>query len=192
MQNDANLNTAAGGNGNPGNAGGFSEQPAYLNGPGAVNTHGGTIDVYQDNAAQTAFWSQFITGANQINNDLTAVAAGNTAGIDAFETQIQQYTRLSQSFDKSQGGLFGARFDNELLSGTEKTDPANAPAALHDSAANGVATANAAQALAPTSSPMRTTSAATTSRWEAWSRPPSGRPRRSRARPRRRGWGQGR
>ena len=148
VQNDANLNTAAGGNGNPGNAGGFSEQPAYLNGPGGVNAHGGTVDVFQDNAAQTAFWSQFIAGANQINNGLTAVAGGNTAGIAALETQIQQYTQLSQSFDKSQGGLFGARFDNELLSGTEKTDSANALAALQDIAAHGVTTANAAQALA--------------------------------------------
>ena len=139
VQGDANLNMAAGGNGNAGNVGGFTEQPAYL---------AGTISHYQDNAQQTAFWSQFIVGANQINAGLQATAAGNTAGIAALETQIQQYTQLSQGFDKAQGGVFGARFDNELLSGTEKTDAANALAALKSIAAHGVTTANAAQALA--------------------------------------------
>lgn len=139
VQGDANLNAAAGGTGNPGNVGGFSEQPAYLE---------GTIGHYQDNAQQTAFWSQFIVGANQINAGLQAVAAGNTAGIATLETQIQQYTHLSQGFDKAQGGVFGARFDNELLSGTEKTDAASALTALKSIAAHGLTTANAAQALA--------------------------------------------
>src|SRR5262249_19587595 len=48
VQNDPNLNTAAGGNGTPSSNGGFAEVPAYL---------AGTITHYQDNQAQTNFWS---------------------------------------------------------------------------------------------------------------------------------------
>src|SRR5215471_15594502 len=44
IQGDANLNTAAGGNGTAGHAGGFSEVAGYLT---------GTITKYQDNQAQT-------------------------------------------------------------------------------------------------------------------------------------------
>jgi hypothetical protein len=52
VQGDANLNTAAGGNGNPGSVGGFAELPAYLE---------GTITHFQDNQAQTNFWAAFLS-----------------------------------------------------------------------------------------------------------------------------------
>ena len=129
IQNDPALNAAAGGNGTPGTAGGFSEFPAYLNGPDGPNAHGGTIDQYQDNQAQTNFWAQFIAEANTINNQLDNVAAGNntTPGeLQALVTEIQNYQKFGASFDASQGGVFGARFDNELLSGTLLADTNNA------------------------------------------------------------------
>jgi trimeric autotransporter adhesin len=129
VQNDPALNTAAGGNGTPAAVGGFAEFPAYLNGPDGPNAHGGTIDQYQDNQAQTNFWAQFLAEANTINNQLVNVAAGNntTPGeLQGLITEIQNYQKFGASFDASQGGVFGARFDNELLSGTLLTDTNNA------------------------------------------------------------------
>ncbi len=120
VQNDAALNTAAGGNGSPGTVGGFAEFPSYLN---------GTITHYQDNQAQTNFWAQFIAEANQINNQLNDVAAGNntTPGeLHSLITEIQNYEKFGFSFAASQGGIFGARFDNELQGGTLLADTKNA------------------------------------------------------------------
>jgi trimeric autotransporter adhesin len=67
IQGDPALNMAAGGNGNPGNAGGFAETPAYLQ---------GTITKFQDNKAQTDFWAKFIAEGNVVNNQLANVAVG--------------------------------------------------------------------------------------------------------------------
>jgi trimeric autotransporter adhesin len=146
VQNDAALNTSAGGNGTPGTVGGFAEMPAYLNGAGGVNAHGGTITQYQDNQASTNFWAQFIAGANTIQGQLDAVAAGqNTtpAAINALVTEIQNYQQFGASFDASQGGIFGARFDNELLSGTLLADTNNAVHGLQ-----GIANGDTGAALA--------------------------------------------
>jgi len=120
IQGDAALNVAAGGGGDPGNAGGFSEMPAYL---------AGTITRFQDNQAQTDFWAKFLSEGNVINNQLDNVAAGNNATpgeLQALITEIQNYQKFSAAFDHSQGGIFGARFDNELLGGTLNADTANA------------------------------------------------------------------
>jgi hypothetical protein len=119
VQNDPNLNIAAGGNGTPSSNGGFAEFPAYL---------AGTITHYQDNQAQTNFWSAFVAEGNTINNQLQTVASGqaSTAQIQQLMTDIQNYNNFGASFDKAQGGIFGARFDNELLGGTLKADTANA------------------------------------------------------------------
>jgi hypothetical protein len=120
IQGDAALNVAAGGNGTPGNAGGFSEMPAYL---------AGTITRFQDNQVQTDFWAKFLAEGNVINNQLDNVAAGNntTHGeLQALITEIQNYQKFGAAFDHSQGGIFGARFDNELLGGTLNADTANA------------------------------------------------------------------
>ncbi len=145
-QNDTALNMAAGGTGNPGSVGGFAELPSYLNGPDGVNAHGGTIQQFQDNQAQTNFWATFIAEANTINNQLTGVvsAGATTAQIDALITQIQQYQQFGAAFDKSQGGVFGARFDNELLSGTLLADANNAVAGLKGIAAGDTGAALAA------------------------------------------------
>ncbi len=116
VQGDAALNTAAGGNGNPGTTGGFAEMPAYLE---------GTITHYQDNQAQTNFWAQFLAEGNVINNQLDNVAAGNNATpaeISPLITEIQDYNKFGASFAASQGGVFGARFDNELQGGTLLAD----------------------------------------------------------------------
>ena len=129
IQNDPALNTAAGGNGTPASVGGFAELPAYLNGPDGPNAHGGTILQYQDNQAQTNFWAQFIAEGNVINNQLNNVAAGNNttpAEIHALITEIQNYEKFGASFDQSQGGIFDARFGNELRSGTLLADTNNA------------------------------------------------------------------
>ncbi len=132
--------------------GGFGELAGYLNGVGGVNTHGGTITQYQDNQAQTSFWSQFIAEANQLNNTFTGIANGavqpTSAQIQSLITEVQNYNTFGASFDASQGGVFGDRFDNELLSGTLKTDSANAVAALQSIAANGINTQNSAQLVA--------------------------------------------
>ena len=116
VQNDTALNTAAGGNGNPGTVGGFAELPAYMS---------GTIAHYQDNQAQTNFWAQFLSEGNVINNQLDNVAAGNnaTAGeLQGLIAEIQNYEKFGASFSTSQGGVFGARFNNELQSGTLLAD----------------------------------------------------------------------
>ncbi|MFZ3226490.1 MAG: hypothetical protein WA230_13410, partial [Xanthobacteraceae bacterium] len=132
--------------------GGFGEFPGYLNGVGGVNDHGGTILQYQDNQPQTNFWSQFIAEANQLNNTLDGIANGTvqptTSQIQSLITQVNNYNEFGATFDGSQGGVFGDRFDNELLSGTLKTDSANAIAGLQSVEANGLNATNAAQLVA--------------------------------------------
>jgi hypothetical protein len=132
VQNDPALNLAAGGDGNAASIGGFAEQPAFLNAAGGVNAHGGTVDTYQDNQAQTNFWAQFLAEANTINNQLINVATHGVtpAAAAALITQIENYHTFGAAFDAGQGGIFGARFDNELLSGTLLADTNNAVAGL--------------------------------------------------------------
>jgi hypothetical protein len=137
VQGDPALNTAAGGNGNPGNAGGFSEMPSYLE---------GTIQHFQDNQAQTNFWSQFLSEANVINGQLQNVAAGNntTPGeLQSLISEINNYQQFGASFSQSQGGVFGARFDNELRGGTLLADTTNAVHGLQ-----GIANGDTGAALA--------------------------------------------
>jgi hypothetical protein len=129
----------------PSHDGGFASMPGFLQGTG---TH------YQDNQAQTDFWSAFIAGANNLNNALTAEANGtthlDTAGLKSLIQQVQGYEQLGASFDGAQGGVFGARFDNELLGGTLKADTNAALQALQDILHNGgtVSTVDAAQLIA--------------------------------------------
>ncbi len=147
VQGDAALSASAGNTtGNPSHDGGFAEQPGYL---------AGTIQHYQDsNLAQTDFWSAFIAGANNLNNALTAEANGtahlDTAGLNSLIQQVQGYQQLGNSFDAAQGGIFGARFDNELLGGTLTADTSTSLQALQDILANGgtVSTADAAKLIA--------------------------------------------
>jgi len=117
VQNDANLNTAAGGNGNAGHAGGFAEDPGGLT---------GTVTKFQDNQAQTNFWAAFLAEGNTINATLQKVATGGAQASAALITQIQNYQHFGAAFDAAQGAVFQGRFDNELLSGTLEADTAAA------------------------------------------------------------------
>ncbi len=137
VQGDQALNMAAGGNGTPASTGGFAELPSYLT---------GTITHFQDNQAQTNFWSQFLSEANVINGQLTNVAAGNNATpgeVQSLITEIQNYQQFGASFAQSQGGIFGARFDNELTGGTLLADTQNAVQGL-----KGIANGDTGAALA--------------------------------------------
>ncbi|CAL77725.1 hypothetical protein BRADO3970 [Bradyrhizobium sp. ORS 278] len=117
IQGDANLNTAAGGNGMPGHAGGFAEDPGGLT---------GTVTKFQDNQAQTNFWAAFLAEANTINATLQKIATGGAQASAALVTQIQNYQAFGANFDAAQGNVFRGRFDNELLSGTLEADSAAA------------------------------------------------------------------
>jgi hypothetical protein len=113
IQGDTNLNLAAGGNGNAGHIGGFAEAPGGLT---------GTVTHFQDNQVQTNFWAAFLSEANTINTHLTAIANGQEQATSALVTQIQNYQQFGANFDASQGPIFEARFDNELLHGTLEAD----------------------------------------------------------------------
>jgi len=119
VQGDANLNTAAGGNGNAGHVGGFSEMPGGLT---------GSVQRFQDDQPQTNFWAAFLAEANTINAHLTAIAGGQEQATADLVTQIQNYQNFGASFDAAQGQIFQARFDNELNNGTLQADTA---AAIH-------------------------------------------------------------
>ncbi len=131
VQNDANLNTAAGGQGTPTSASGFGELPSYLT---------GTINHYQDTtAAETSFWANFITEANVLGAETVSLAqqgglmSSNAAIVSATHTliaDIQAYQQYGANFSTSEGGLFAARFDNELVNGTLEADFSAAIAAL--------------------------------------------------------------
>jgi trimeric autotransporter adhesin len=117
VQNDANLNVAAGGNGAAGHAGGFSEMPGGLT---------GTVTKFQDNQAQTNFWAAFLSEANTLTAQLTKVVNGSAAATAALVTQIQNYQHFGAAFDAAQGAVFQGRFDNELNNGTLEADSAAA------------------------------------------------------------------
>jgi trimeric autotransporter adhesin len=117
VQNDTALNVAAGGSGAAGHIGGFAEDPGNLT---------GTVTKFQDNQVQTNFWAAFLSEANTINAHLAGIANGTQKASATLITQIQNYQHFGQAFDASQGQIFQARFDNELLSGTLEADSANA------------------------------------------------------------------
>jgi hypothetical protein len=71
---------------------------------------------YQDNAAQTNFWADFIASGNTLGAKAEQlVAAGNSHDIHAFIHTLQGFEKNVTNFDAAQGGIFEARFDNELL-----------------------------------------------------------------------------
>ncbi|MBV9566081.1 MAG: hypothetical protein JOY90_37370, partial [Bradyrhizobium sp.] len=90
VQNDAALNTAAGGDGAAGHIGGFAEMPGGLM---------GTVTKFQDNQAQTNFWAAFLSEANTINATLQKVATGGAMASQALITQIQTYQQFGANFD---------------------------------------------------------------------------------------------
>jgi len=130
VQGDATLLA----NATQGGANGFTPFADYL---------GGTTNKFQDNGAQTQFWATFIVGANTLSAQANAlVGSGNTQAIHSLISQIQSYEHSAAQFDQSQGGIFYARFDNELGS--------NAGTLAADSKAmiQGLLSGNAAQVRA--------------------------------------------
>ena len=102
VQGDATLLA----NATQGGASGFTPFADYLT---------GTTNKFQDNAAQTQFWASFIVGANTLSAQANAlVGSGNTQAIHSLISQIESYSHSAAQFDRSQGGIFSARFDNEL------------------------------------------------------------------------------
>ncbi|SNB80178.1 hypothetical protein SAMN06265338_11287 [Rhodoblastus acidophilus] len=70
---------------------------------------------YQDNAAQTNFWAGFVAASNSLGQQAEAlVGSGNAAAIAKLTGQLHNFETNTQAFDTSQGGIFAARFDNEL------------------------------------------------------------------------------
>ncbi len=71
---------------------------------------------YQDNAAQTNFWADFIASGNSLGAQAEQlVATGDAQAIGAFVQTLQGWQQNVTNFDAAQGGVFQARFDNELL-----------------------------------------------------------------------------
>ena len=71
---------------------------------------------YQDNAAQTNFWADFIASGNTLGAEAEhLVSTGTAQQIKAFIQTLQGWEHNIQNFDAAQGGIFEARFDNELL-----------------------------------------------------------------------------
>jgi len=74
---------------------------------------------FQDNDAQTTFWANFIAQSNSLGQQaMQLVGSGDQAAIGNFVGQLQAFQKYVTNFDAAQGGLFEARFDNELLGDT--------------------------------------------------------------------------
>jgi hypothetical protein len=71
---------------------------------------------YQDNADQTNFWADFIASGNTLGaNAEHIVSSGSAQQIKDLVHTLQGWEHNIQNFDAAQGGIFEARFDNELL-----------------------------------------------------------------------------
>src|SRR5438270_12702165 len=70
---------------------------------------------FQDNAEQTAFLTQFIRDSSHLGQLATTFANNGFHGdIAGLVQQIQTFEGNANTFDQSQGGLYSARFWNEL------------------------------------------------------------------------------
>jgi len=93
---------------------------------------------YQDNDAQTNFWANFIADGNSLGQQAQQlVGSGDAAAISSLITQLQTFEKNATDFDVAQGGIFGARFDNELT-------PSSTLGAEVDAMIKGLNTGNAA------------------------------------------------
>src|SRR5437868_4291745 len=71
---------------------------------------------YQDNADQTNFWADFIASGNTLGAKAEqVVATGSAHDIKELVHTLQGWEQNVENFDAAQGGIFQARFDNELL-----------------------------------------------------------------------------
>ncbi len=105
VQGDTNLANMA----TQGGVSGFSPFPDALN----------PTPKYMDNAAQTNFWANFMAQSNSLGQQAVATVGSNDPhAIAALVAQLQSFEKSATNFDASQGGIFEARFDNELLGKT--------------------------------------------------------------------------
>jgi trimeric autotransporter adhesin len=94
---------------------------------------------FADNAAQTNFWADFIASGNVLGAKAEQlVQTGTKAAITAFEHVLTGWETNIGNFDAAQGGIFSARFDNELANGPNSTVGADVAAMI-----NGLNTHNA-------------------------------------------------
>lgn len=90
----------------------------------AVNT---PATPFLDNATQTTFLTQFIQDSNHLGQMATTIENNGFQGdIAGLVTQIQTFESNANAFDQSQGGLYSARFWNELRSDGTAGTAANA------------------------------------------------------------------
>jgi hypothetical protein len=74
---------------------------------------------YMDNSSQTNFWANFIAQSNTLGHQAENLVGGHDAqAITALIANIQTFEKTVTNFDAAQGGIFEARFDNELLGQT--------------------------------------------------------------------------
>ena len=72
---------------------------------------------FHDDATQTAFLTQFIQDSNHLGQAAVTIANGGfQADSAALVQQIQTFAQNANAFDQSEGGLWSARFWNELRS----------------------------------------------------------------------------
>ena len=105
VQGDTNLANMA----NQGGVSGFTPFPDCLN----------PTPKYLDNDAQTNFWANFIAQSNSLGQQAIQLStAHDAAAIAAVIAELQTFQKNVTNFDAAQGGIFEARFDNELLGET--------------------------------------------------------------------------
>jgi hypothetical protein len=74
---------------------------------------------YLDNDAQTTFWANFIAQSNSLGQAaIAAVNAHDAAATATVIADLKAFQTDVTNFDAAQGGIFQARFDNELLGDT--------------------------------------------------------------------------
>ncbi len=101
IQGDTNLANMA----SQGGVTGFSVFPDALN----------PTPRFQDNDAQTNFWANFIADGNSLGQQaIQLVGGGDANAVQSLIAQLQTFEKNATNFDLAQGGIFEARFDNEL------------------------------------------------------------------------------
>jgi len=106
VNNDPRLKAAA----TQGNVMGFTAAPPPVN----------KATPFQDNDQQTAFLNQFIKDANHLGNAAIKLVGQqmsdpNGSAAQKLVGQIQTFAQNADAFGSSQGGIYTARFANELL-----------------------------------------------------------------------------
>src|SRR3974390_189140 len=82
---------------------------------------------FHDSTDQTTFLTQFIQDSNHLGQAaITIENNGFTGDIAGLVTQLQTFETNANAFDQSQGGLYSARFWNELRSDGTAGTAANA------------------------------------------------------------------